>query len=171
MKPMMWLVCALFVFTGCTTDDEMPCPRPFTGPLTQDETALAGTWKLTALTASEEIDITDDNVDNPSTDLLSQLDSCSRLATYEFGADRNMQYTGGLLNGDTCREQVLLEGSWALSGNSIGVIAECRALYFPPIEFANEGVSFSFTEARTVFDALGQGVLLEITETYTKVVE
>ncbi|THD69235.1 DUF5004 domain-containing protein [Robertkochia marina] len=170
-KPMMWLVCAFFLLTGCTTDEEMPCPQPFSGSLTEDEATLAGTWELTALTASEEIDLTDDNVDNPSTDLLSQLDACSQVAIYQFGTDRNIKYSGGLLNGETCQEQVLLEGTWALSGSSIGVVTGCRALYFPPVEFAEEGVSFSFTEARTVFDALGQGVQLEITETYTKVVE
>lgn len=170
-KPMMWLVCALFIFTGCTTDEEMPCPQPFTGPLTEDETVLVGTWELTALTASEEIDLTDDDVDNASTDLLSQLDACNQLSKYEFGGDRNLQYSGGLLTGETCQEQVLLEGSWAFSGSSIGVVTGCRAFYFPPIEFVEEGVSFSFTEARTVFDALGQGVRLEITETYSKVLE
>ena len=67
------------LFIACnSTDDGIECPEDHTGALAEAEEKLPGDWVLTAMTADQEIDLTDDETDNPSTDLFTQYEACQK---------------------------------------------------------------------------------------------
>ena len=167
----LWLVAVLLLFTGCSSDSEISCPEPFTGPLETWEVPLEGRWELTALEGSVEADLTDDDTDNPSTDLFAQVGECERQVSYVFDANRIMAYAVGVQTAeDFCEEQTLLQGSWSYKDNRATVVTGCSEFYLD-IDLNEDGSSFTITYSENVRNYQGETIPMEVTMTLTKVVE
>ena len=80
-------------FVGCNSDSgDINCVDDFTGALDTSEEDFVGTWSLTAITADQAVDITDDNEDNASQDIYMQYEECQQDAVYNFESGRT--YSG-----------------------------------------------------------------------------
>lgn len=171
MKHMLWMaVAGVLLISGCTPDNEFECPQPYTGALTADEEKYAGNWELTALEGGLAVDLTDDDLDNASTDLFSQLDECTRTARYVFAADRKMSYIGSKIVEDACEEEIYFSGSWKATNGIVNVIAGCATADFT-MELDEEAGSFSYTTYEQVANFNGETVATQVTYTFTKTIE
>lgn len=160
---------ALF-FVGCNNDDGIKCPEPLTGELSPAETDFSGTWVFTAMEAEDAIDITDDNTDNPSTDIFAQQSECETDLVYNFSSDRNYSLKQGYTAED-CNNKQTLSGTWSLSSeNVLTFIANC-SLQTTNITPSETGDSFSFVSTVTFNEASGAVKSTKVTFTYTKVIE
>jgi len=128
------------VITSCNSDNEIDCPEDFTGELVAEEELLVGTWVLSAITADEEIDLTDDDVDNPSTDFFAQYSACQRDASYTFNSDRSYEYEQGQ-NATDCQNKVALEGTWRMASANLSLVSAC-SLQNTDIEFSPIDIEF-----------------------------
>lgn len=153
------------IISSCNSDNDVDCPEDFTGELTTGEEVLVGTWVLSAITADEEIDLTDDDEDNPSTDFYAQYSDCQRDASYTFNSDRTYEYEQGQ-NAEDCQNKTALEGTWKLVSANLSLIGGC-SLQNTDIEFNVNGTEFSFTNDYDVRDVGGLVKPVEITFTYS----
>ncbi len=153
------------IISSCNSDNDVDCPEDFTGELTTGEEVLVGTWVLSAITADEEIDLTDDDEDNPSTDFYAQYSDCQRDASYTFNSDRTYEYEQGQ-NAEDCQNKTALEGTWKLVSANLSLIGGC-SLQNTDIEFNVNGTEFSFTNDYDVRDVDGIVSSVEITFTYS----
>jgi len=96
---------------GCSTDNGSNCPEALTGELTLDELDFVGTWVFTDLVSEKEVDLTDDNVDNPSTDIFSQLEACDKDVDYVFRSDRTYTVRQEY-NAQDCDNKLSFDGTW-----------------------------------------------------------
>lgn len=153
------------IISSCNSDNDVDCPEDFTGELATEEELLVGTWVLSAITADEEIDLTDDDVDNPSTDFFAQYSACQRDASYTFNSDRTYEYEQGQ-NATDCQNKAALEGTWRLASANLSLVSGC-SLQNTDIEFNVNGTEFSFTNDFEVRDVDGVVSAVEITFTYS----
>lgn len=169
MKLQKVLVAAMMatgmVLVGCNSDDDN-CPADFTGELTSGEQVFVGTWELSGIEADEEIDITDDDVDNPSTDLFAQYGACDTDAVYTFANTRVFTFKQGF-EGTNCANKASLEGTWMMQSNKISFSYSC-ALATLDIDVASDNASFTVTTDQRIRNVDNQYVDLEVTYTYTK---
>lgn len=163
-------IAGVFLLSGCTSDDSTSCPEPYTGPLTAEEENLSDTWVLTGLEGAIEIDLTDDDTDNPATDILAQLDECVSNARYEFGADRVGSYYASELVNDTCEDRLLFQGSWRFEDSVIHVNAGCAALRLE-VSFDEETGNFSYVTYENVRNYKDQVIPMEVTYIFSRVTE
>lgn len=166
--PLLLLVFSGFLI-GCNSDDSDNCVPEFTGELAANEQALVGDWTLTAIVAEEEVDLTDDEEDNPSTDIYAQQSDCQNDATYNFGADRSFTFKQGYAAED-CSDKGQLKGSWKLEGEQLSQVYYC-SLQTGNIDIDAEDNTISFTNTVRITNVSGQVVETTITYTYTKVEE
>lgn len=157
---------------SCDNDDsdDLVCQEELTGELTEHETAFAGTWVLKSIVADEEIDLTDDETDNPSTDIFAQYDACLQDVVYDFEADRDYSFELGK-NVEDCKDQEEIEGFWKLSNeNLLTVLANCVETRIS-IDINEERTEFSVERTLVFTDVNDEDMTLTITSTYEKTVD
>lgn len=160
---------ALFM-VSCNDDDGFQCPDPLTGELNATEADFAGSWVFSGMVAEDEIDLTDDDKDNPSKDIFAQYTPCDRDLAYEFKNDRNYSLKQGYLALD-CNNKQSLVGTWSLTAaNSLTFVASC-ALQTVNIEMSEEGDAFSYTSNLSFKDVDNAVKTTKVTFTYSKVSE
>ncbi len=153
---------------GCSdNDNDYQCPEAITGELTETETAFTGTWALTSIVAEDAIDLTDDNEDNPSTDIFSQYTECESDITYSFETDRSYTFSYGTTVEGGCENSNSVSGTWGLTGDSLSLVANCFK-QATSIGINAEGTQFT-TEAIVEYrDVNGSIVSTTIVSTYEK---
>lgn len=150
---------------SCSTEDTTDCPPDFAGALGANEEKLVGKWVLSAIVADEAVDITDDDAENPSTDLFAQYTACERDASYTFNSNRSYTYAQGQ-NGADCTNKAALAGTWQLSSNTLSFVFACNIQNLG-ITFSGSEMDFSFSDNFTVTEFDGTTVNTDITFTYT----
>lgn len=126
------VVAAMLSIMGCSNDDGIKCPDPLVGELTEKETELTGAWVLVAMEGNEALDITDDKISNPSTDIFAQFTDCQRDLVYEFSDNRNYIQKQGY-RAPICEGQDSIKGTWRLSKSNLNedvlsFVANCTTL-------------------------------------------
>ncbi len=173
-KPILLVKCLVFVgllAMSCSDDDnDYKCPEDFTGELSDTETAFVGTWSLTSVVAEDAIDLTDDNEDNPSTDIFSQYSDCEKDIAYSFETSRAYTFSYGQSLEEACENSNTFTGTWQLTEGSLSLVSNCL-LQTTPIEINAEDTQFS-TEAQVQYkDVEGNVISTTIVSTYEKSVE
>ncbi len=153
------------MFVSCNDDDNQ-CIPDYTGALSADETAFAGEWHLTAIESSEAIDLTDDDEDNPSTDIYAQQSECENDLQYDFNTDRTYTYSVGK-NAEDCETSGTIKGTWKFGGSTLGMITSCLESVVD-LDINAERTTFSFTTDNFYTKENGQRIEIEVTHTYTK---
>jgi len=156
------------LFMGCSTDDTIECPADFEGALTEEENNLIGTWELTAILADKEVDITNDNEENPTTDIFIQYSDCEKDAVYTFGPGRPYEFSQGE-NASSCSNKVIIDGTWKLSSGSLVLVGNCSSQNLN-IVFNTEKSDFSVSSSYNITDVKGVTIQTNVKFTYTKVV-
>lgn len=171
MKRLLFNLGALFMISGCflscSTDDGDDCPEDFSGALVANEEKMVGEWTLTAIVADEAVDITDDDDDNPSTDLFAQYNDCQNDAAYTFNSGRSYTFEQGV-NGTNCPNRATVSGSWQLASNTLSIVFGCN-LQNLSLTFNGSDTAFSFSDNFNVTDINGDVIQTEITFTYSLV--
>ncbi|MFD2098998.1 DUF5004 domain-containing protein [Flagellimonas iocasae] len=171
MKRIIFNIGALFMIGGlvvsCSPDDGSSCPEDYTGALQATEEKLVGEWVLSGIMADEAVDITDDDQDNPSTDLFVQYDECQKEAAYTFDEDRSYTYQQGI-NGTDCPNRASISGSWQFSSSTLSIIFSCDIQNLV-ITLNGSDTAFSFSNNFNVTDIDGNVVNTDITFTYSLV--
>ncbi|WP_373519248.1 DUF5004 domain-containing protein [Pricia sp.] len=152
-------------FMGCTSDNGIDCPADYTGALAENEEKLTGEWVLSAITADKEIDLTDDDEDNPEKDIYAQYSECLRDGSYDFSADRKYTFNQGQ-NATDCRNKASSEGTWKLTAETLSLVGTCNAQNIV-IDIDEQESSFSFSDDFNVRDVDGTTVQAKITFTYS----
>lgn len=137
-------VCFALIVVSCDSDQGNACPKIFVGALTGHEEQLVGTWVLSEITSESAIDLTDDEEQNPSTDLFEQYSECDRDASYIFFDDRTYRYDLGQRVGD-CDNPVTATGSWKFSAQILSLTSTC-SIQTAPLKLNAEGDTFTFSE-------------------------
>ena len=150
---------------GCNSDNSIDCPEDFTGALAENEQKLTGEWRLSAITADKEIDLTDDNEANPTQDIFLQYSECQRDGVYQFDTNRNFKFDQGQ-NGTNCANKSSSEGTWRLNAEVLSLVGSCNQ-QFIGVEFNGDASAFSFSDDFTVNDVSGRSVTAKITFTYS----
>lgn len=156
----------VLLLAGCTPNDDFECPAAYTGALSADEEVLVGDWKLSGLEGSIAIDLTDDEMDNATTDLYGQISECIREARYVFSENRELAYFGSREVEDVCEEELLFGGTWRLEGNIVSIVSGCTVGGFE-LDLDEEAGSFSYTVYEQVVNFKGDVVAMQVTYTYT----
>ena len=152
-------------FMGCNSDNSIDCPTDYTGVLAENEKKLTGEWVLSAITADKEIDLTDDDEDNPEKDIYAQYSECERDGAYNFSADRKYAFDQGQ-NATDCMNKASSEGTWKLTAKTLSLVGICNIQNID-IDFDEEDSAFSFSDDFNVRDVDGTTVLTKITFTYS----
>lgn len=155
----------LLIFNACTTDNEVECPEDYMGALASAEEKMVGEWVLTAIEADKEIDLTDDNEDNPDTNIFAQYSDCQRDGAYAFSSSRGYTFKQGLKASD-CERTVNLEGTWQLAGSVLSLVGSCNVQNLP-LEFNSDNTEFVFSEDFNVTDIQGATQQTKVSFTYT----
>jgi len=170
MKKSILVIGSLFImnvlFVGCSLGDESNCPNDLTGALSAIESDFAGTWALTGMVAEDEVDITDDDVDNPSTEIYSQLPGCQQDVVYNFNSDRSFIIEQAY-NVPNCPNKATVEGTWSLSGNQLNLVAQCQTQVYA-IVINTEGTLFTIDDNYNFNDQSGVIISSGVTLTYEK---
>jgi hypothetical protein len=161
----VFLACVSLI--SCNSDDGIECPEDFTGALTSVEEQLVGEWILSSIVATEEVDLTDDDVENPSTDLFGQYSDCQRDAVYTFGENRSYVYEQGQYAED-CEYKVETTGTWEFVSQNLQLTASC-SIQSTAIEFNGDATEFSFSQNYNVTDVNGRTFRSDVVFTYTLV--
>jgi hypothetical protein len=142
----------LFIQNCSSTDEDPSCPNNYKGELTPSETSLVGIWALTNMISEEAVDITDDNVDNPSTDIFNQLNDCSKDLKYEFKSNRRYTFKKNSVE-DSCDDPWFSfafgfnhDGTWKLDENQFYTVdrdALFCIYYTFSFEINNESTEFA----------------------------
>ncbi|WP_338357316.1 DUF5004 domain-containing protein [Yeosuana marina] len=156
---------ASLFFVGCNNDGP-DCPEALTGELGTSETVLVGDWNFVGMVAEDAVDLTDDDQDNPSTDIFAQLDACDKDLVYTFDNDRSYTFTQGYVATD-CTNKVQFEGTWKLTGSNLAFVANCTTNAID-IAFNEDQSTFSFEQTYKFLDMDGHTVTTKVTFTYGK---
>src|SRR5690606_5529833 len=116
------------ILTSCNSDDDNNCLPDYTGELLEAEEKLVGTWTLTGIEAEDEIDLTDDDTENPSTNLFAQVSDCEKDLIYTFDDARVMKFMVGTTATD-CDNETESTSSWKLTGNRLYFVNTCLEFY------------------------------------------
>src|SRR5690554_6393933 len=131
------------LFVGCNDDDSSSCIEDYTGVLSTEETAFAGEWNLTAIVSDKEVDITDDEEANPSTELFAKQTDCQNDQQYVFNTDRTLEISSGKTAED-CENPATISGTWKLGGSTLGTIDYCSE-QTQELDFNSDRTTFSIT--------------------------
>ena len=171
MKRIIFNVVVLFMMGGlvvsCSSDDDSDCTEDFSGALQANEEKLVGEWVLTAIVANEAVDITDDDTENPSTNLFAQYNQCQKDGVYTFNADRSYTFEQGQ-NGTDCQNRATFDGTWQLSSNTLSFVSSCT-LQNLTVTFNGSETDFMFSNVFNVTDVNGNTIEVNITFTYSLV--
>ncbi|MBO3099061.1 DUF5004 domain-containing protein [Gelidibacter pelagius] len=164
----LFVIGALSIFS-CNSDDGFDCPEALTGELSATEAEFSGTWKLVAMEADEAIDLTDDNTDNPITDVFAQYEACDRDLVYDFMNDRNLEFRQGY-TADDCTNKLTFAGTWNLIGNDLTLVANCASQRIT-IETNAEGDQYSYDVTLQFRDVNGAQKTSKVKFTFEKTVD
>lgn len=142
------------------------CTEDFTGALKSNETVLAGTWTLTGITSDTEVDITEDDEDNPSQDIFAQYSDCRKDAEYRFETDRAFRFAEGQKIAG-CSNQLVVEGSWKFTGLALDLNSSCSVRTIP-IRFNDDFSEFSYIGLITYNDVSGVDIDTKTTFIFSK---
>ncbi|GAA4303793.1 DUF5004 domain-containing protein [Aestuariibaculum suncheonense] len=164
------LIVASLLAVSCDDDNDYKCPEAFTGELTETETNVTGLWKLKSIVTEEEIDLTDDDVENPTTDLFSQYTECQQDVAYEFNSDRSYSFLAGTTAAD-CENEQTISGTWQLNEASVlSLVASC-AKQSTLIEVNETNTEFTIETTYNFVDVNDVVITSVTTSTYEKVTE
>ncbi|WP_235932899.1 DUF5004 domain-containing protein [Flagellimonas sediminis] len=152
---------------SCNSESENNCPENFTGALLAEEEPLVGEWTLSGVMSAKEIDLTDDDTDNPLKDIFAQYDECEKDVVYIFKTDRSYTYEVGR-NVDDCDYSVPSRGTWQLRSKNLSLVTSCQ-LYITALEFNEEATEFSYSNIYNITDVDGGIIQTSIEFTYTLV--
>src|SRR5690606_4783864 len=127
---------------------------------------LVGKWVLTSMVAEDEVDITDDDTENPSTDLFAQYSDCEKDLFYTFNDARVMKFMVGTTATD-CDNETESTSSWKLEGDRIYFINTCMEFYVP-VAFAMDNSAFSIESDVVITDVEDENITTTVTYVYTK---
>ena len=165
------LIACSILFISCNDDDnDLKCAEDVTGELTSNEINFTGKWTLKSVVSEDEIDLTDDEIDNPSTDLFAQYTDCSKDIVYEFGDNRDYAFTGGMTAIDCDNEQEIT-GTWGLNESSGLIIVSNCSTQLTQIEVNDESTAFSTEGNLKYVDVNGNVINTTTTFTYEKSIE
>lgn len=173
MKRMLFVLTIAFLgisAISCNSDDDSFCAEDFTGALTDHEKTLEGEWELSAITSDEEIDLTDDDVDNPSEDIFGQQTDCQNDVSYTFASSRAYTLQQGTRVAG-CDNEFSTSGTWNLVGDEIGLVDNCTLQILEVAIDDEEEPSFSFLVDQNIKDVDGKITQVKLIITYTKVVD
>lgn len=159
------------IFTSCSSDDDnnSECTADYIGELSASEEKLVGTWILTGLEAEDEIDLTDDDTDNPSADIFSQFTECQKDKIFTFNAEREMEALDGT-TATNCSDEETSIHQWKMENNRIYFIHQCLEFYMDAT-FNGDNSSFTFESNIIIKDVEGENVTTTVTYEYTKEVD
>ncbi|MDD7884377.1 DUF5004 domain-containing protein [Flavivirga sp. 57AJ16] len=151
---------------SCNNDDGPNCPEDLTGALSDKETSFAHKWVLSDIVSEEEIDLTDDNENNPSTNIFDQYSDCNQDAFYDFKDDRSFQYKQGQ-NTSNCSNKQSSSGTWKLTENALTIVSFCNTQIID-IEINTDTTSFFIEDTFTFTDVNGNRINSKTKITYNK---
>lgn len=154
------------MLTSCNSDDDNNCIPNYTGELLAAEEKLVGKWVLTSMVAEDEVDLTDDDTENPSTNLFAQYSACEKDLFYTFTDARVMKFMVGTTATD-CENETESTSSWKLDGNRLYFVNTCLEFYID-VAFAGDDSAFSIDSDVVITDVEGEKITTTITYVYTK---
>lgn len=166
LNALVLLVTCTILFS-CTTDADTNCPDNFSGALNAGEEPLVGEWALTGVMSAKEIDLTDDDMDNPSKDIFMQYSDCEKDVVYIFKTDRSYTYELGRYVED-CEYTIPSKGTWQLGSNNLSLVTACQ-MYTTALEFSEDETAFSYSNVYNITAVSGSIVQTNIEFTYTLV--
>ncbi|WP_194767816.1 DUF5004 domain-containing protein [Tamlana sp. I1] len=157
----------LLVFSCNSNDDNLVCDDPITGELSDKETEFSGEWVLKSVVSDEPIDLTNDDVTNPSTNIYAQYPACLKDNIYNFKSDRDYTFLQGSTLSD-CDNTIESDGTWQLSnGNTLTTVSYCSRVSLA-IVINNEGTEFSYERSVILIDIKGKEIPSTLTTTFEK---
>lgn len=153
---------------SCDTDDGPNCPDALTGELTQTESDFAGEWTLKSIVAEDEVDLTDDDTDNPSTDIFNQYTACQQDAIYEFNNDRSYIFKQGN-TATNCSNKQTLDGTWKLTNSTLVFAGNC-SLQSVNIDLNNDSTEFTIDSNFNFVDVNDNEINSDVVLTYEKTI-
>jgi len=159
------LIITAFSILGCSVDNGTTCPSDFTGELSASETGLVGKWTLTDMVADESIDLTNDNTDNPSTNIYQQYTECQTDVVYNFNSDRSYHVEVGYV-ASNCDNKQALDGTWKMQADQIAFVSSCTTQTVDIMVIDSN--TFTFTSMYRFVDVHGVTVNTSVTSTYEK---
>jgi hypothetical protein len=156
---------ASLLFTSCIADNGVECPSDYTGALTGDEPDLVGEWVLTAIESDKEIDLTDDDEDNPIKDIYVQYTACQKDAVFAYGQNRTYVFNQGQ-EASGCVNKTTSEGTWKLATGTLSLVSGC-SLQTMAIDFNDDKTEYTFSGNYNLRDVDGETMQTKITFTYT----
>ncbi|MFB9056551.1 DUF5004 domain-containing protein [Mariniflexile ostreae] len=160
------LIMSVLIVSCDNNDDSIQCPEAITGELIPIESDFTGRWELKSITVEDEIDITDDNEDNPSLDLFAQYSECQKDIVYNFNDDRSYELALGQVASD-CSNKLKVEGTWKLSETTLTLVANCsRDLIV--IDVNEDATEFVLEAVYSFKDVDGNIIKTKATSTYEK---
>ncbi|XCF05230.1 DUF5004 domain-containing protein [Tamlana crocina] len=162
------LIAAGVLFVSCdNSSDDIQCPEAISGELSATETTFTGTWTLQSIVAEDEIDLTDDDTDNPSTDIYGQFTDCEKDLVYEFGNDRSYTYSLGK-TATGCNNENEVSGTWELSETgTLRFVGNCTSQALA-IDVNDENTAFTFEGTYNFTDVNGTTISTKTSFTYAK---
>lgn len=160
------MLCSL-LFVSCNDDNDIKCPEAITGELTDMEVDFTGKWTLKSIVSEDEVDFTDDDIDNPSTDLFAQYSDCEKDIEYNFSDNRDYSFLGGMATAD-CDNTQDIEGTWALNENAELIIVYGCTTQLTQLEINDEITTFSTEGNFQYMDVNGDLINTTTTFTYEK---
>lgn len=156
--------CVLLI--SCDSNDDIQCSPDFTGELIQTEEIMVGKWVLSNIVADDEIDLTDDETENPSTDIYSQFTDCQNDVFYIFSEERIMSFIVGSIAAD-CSDKKSSISSWKLENSILMFITSCSPFQVN-IDFTTDNLAFTVESNVTFVDVNNKTVNTKVVNTYTK---
>lgn len=158
---------AAFLLTGCgVNNDPLDCTPQFTGELLDNETKLIGQWNSTGAIADVEVDLTNDNIDNPSFNMFKQYSECAQDAIFYFDENRTYAYDLGTLTFGCTRSNTV--GTWKLSSGELFLIVNCDNISYD-LSFNEDSSQFEYTTNVDVQEVNGSLTSANVIFTFSKI--
>jgi len=164
-KVLLAVIGTILLFVGCDSDDGVACIDDFDGGLVESEEKLTGVWVLSSIISEKEVDLTDDEEDNPSNDIYTQYSECKNDRVYTFGANRRYAFERGE-KAKVCQDKSTSEGTWQLTGDTLAFVTGCN-LFQLSIDFNEEESQFSLTDDYQIREFDGNTITAEVIFTYS----
>lgn len=166
MKLMASSVLMSLLMVSCSLNDGTSCPEAITGSLSDLENEFVGTWVFTNMVSEEEVDLTDDDVENPSTEIFPQLEDCQKDVVYVFETDRKFNVKQEY-NVPDCENKLTIEGTWKLMNGNLTFVAQCSSQTID-VELNEESTIFTLEDNYSFQDVNGFLIMTNVTFTYEK---
>ncbi|MGM5471341.1 DUF5004 domain-containing protein [Flavobacteriaceae bacterium LMO-SS05] len=156
----------MLLLSSCDLGDNVKCPDALTGGLSEVESDFVGVWDLIDMVAEDAVDLTDDNVDNPSTNIYQQFSECKRDLVYDFKSTRAFTVQQGYA-ATNCSNKQIVEGTWKLETGKLSLVSLCT-LQSREIVLNTEKTEFTRVDQTTFSDVNGLNINTKVTLTFGK---